>query len=190
MSVVTALCRLDPEAETLAAMGQRDWRRAVTVLMQAYGSDLYRHCRQMLGDEALAEDVHQIVFVHAYRDIPRFHGRSSLRTWLYGIARHRCLDALKMSRRRRRRFPAQRELPDVIDPAPGADAGVRASELERALMELPPKVRVAVLLRYQDGLSYEEMAEVCGERAPTLQARVARALPRLRLCLEPRGGVS
>ena len=190
MSVVTALCRLDPEAEALAATAQRDWRRALTVLMEAYGNDLYRHCRQVVGDDALAEDVHQIVFVQAYRDLPRFHGRSSLRTWLYGIARHRCLDALKMSRRRRRRFLAQRELPDVIDPAAGADAGVRAAELERALMELPPKVRIAVLLRYQDGLSYEEMAEVCGERAPTLQARVARALPRLRLCLEPRGGVS
>ena len=75
-------------------------------------------------------------------------------------------------------------MPEVPDPGVGADARVRAFELERALMSLAPKVRIAVLLRYQDGLSYEEMAQVCGERAPTLQARVARALPRLRRVLE------
>jgi len=190
MSVVTALSSLDPEAEALGAVAQGDWRRALTVLMQAYGSDLYRHCRQVVGDDALAEDVHQIVFVHAYRDLPGFAGRSTLRTWLYSIARHRCLDALKSARRRRRRFPLKRELPEVPDPAPGADANVRAAELERALMSLDANVRIAVLLRYREGLTYEQMAEICGERAATLQARVARALPKLRRCLEPRGGGS
>jgi len=176
--------RADPEAEALAAIGQRDWRRALTVLMHAYGDDLYRHCRQVLGNDDLAQDVHQIVFVHAYRDLPKFDRRSRLRTWLYGIARHRCMDALKSTRRRSQRFAAAGGVPDVADSRFGADAGVRAAELERALMALDPKVRIAVLLRYQDGLSYEEMAQVCGERAPTLQARVARALPRLRRVLE------
>ena len=44
-----------------------------------------------------------------------------------------------------------------------------------------------VLLRFRDGLSYPEMARACGERAPTLQARVARAMPALRRCLESEG---
>ncbi len=182
-----AVVRFDPEAEALAAMAQRDWRRALTVLMQAYGDALYRHCRHMLGHDDAAEDVHQIVFVQAYRDLPRFQGGSSLRTWLYGIARHRCLDALKRSRRWRARFEHRDALPEVADAGAGAVERVRAAELGRALAALSPKVRSAVLLRYQDGLSYEEMAIVCGERPATLQARVTRALPKLRAELERRG---
>ena len=55
--------------------------------------------------------------------------------------------------------------------------------LARALGELEPTVRMAVLLRFLEGMSYEEMSEVCGERAATLQARLARALPRLKRLL-------
>jgi len=179
--------RFDPEAEALAAIAQRDWRRALRVLMQAYGDALYRHCRHMLGDADLADDVHQVVFVQAYRDLPGFRGSSSLRTWLYGIARHRCLDAARRSRRWRSRFEQRDALPEVPDVGRGAVDRMRALELARALAELTPKARNAVLLRYQDGLTYEQMAIVCGERPATLQARVTRALPKLRAHLE-RGG--
>jgi len=186
-----AAVKLDPEAEALDALRRKDRRRALTVLMQAYGDDLYRHCRHVLGDDDLAADVHQTVFVHAYRDLSGFAGRSTLRTWLYGIARHRCLDAFKATRRRRRRFVITEELPQLPDPQPRVDQRLAtcggAAALARALKRLKPKVRIAVLLRYHDGLTYEEMAEVCGERAPTLQARVARALPVLRRNLEEPG---
>lgn len=186
-----AAVTFDPEAEALEALGRKDRRRALTVLMQGYGDDLYRHCRHVLGDDDLAADVHQTVFVHAYRDLFKFAGRSTLRTWLYGIARHRCLDAIKAKRRRRRRFVITEQLPELADPRPRVDQRLEAcggaTALARALRGLKPKVRIAVLLRYHDGLSYEEMAEVCGERAPTLQARVARALPVLRRALEAPG---
>jgi len=192
MSMQAAVAvKLDPEAEALDALRRKDRRQALTVLMQAYGDDLYRHCRHMLGDDDLAADVHQTVFVHAYRDLERFSGRSTLRTWLYGIARHRCLDAFKAKRRRRRRFVITEELPQLADPQPRVDQRLEccggAAALELAVQKLKPKARIAVLLRYHDGLTYEEMAEVCGERAPTLQARVARALPVLRRSLEAPG---
>jgi DNA-directed RNA polymerase specialized sigma24 family protein len=63
----------------------------------------------------------------------------------------------------------------------------RNEALRRCLGELSPHVRTAVLLRFQEGFSYEEMARAVRERAPALQARVARALPVLRRCLEGRG---
>lgn len=174
----------DPERDARAALAARDLRRALTILMDAYGDALYRHCRQVLGDAALADDVHQMVFVQAYRDLPRWEARSTLRTWLYAIARHRCLDALKATRRWRRRFTSVAATPEQADERARADRSVEAAALEVALARLKPKVRVAVLLRYREGLSFEEMAEVCGERAATLQARVARALPALRAALE------
>ena len=60
--------------------------------------------------------------------------------------------------------------------------------MDAALESLKPEVRIAVLLRYREEMSYEEMAQVCGERPATLQARVQRALPKLKKALQKTGG--
>ena len=176
-----------PEDEAREALARGDHRAALTILMTAYGRDLHRHCFQVLRDRDLADDVHQTVFVQAYRDLPGFAGRSSLRTWLYGIARHRCLDAMKIGARWRRRFVRAEPLPDAADERPRADAALaesgEVSALVAALAGLSIDTRIAVLLRFREGLTYEEIGAVCGERATTVQARVARALPRLRAAL-------
>ncbi|HEX8113454.1 MAG TPA: sigma-70 family RNA polymerase sigma factor, partial [Kofleriaceae bacterium] len=77
---------------------------------------------------------------------------------------------------------------DLPDPRPSPGEGLDDAELQAALVTclatLDDPARTAVLLRYQQGLTYEEMAEICGEKAGTLQARVARALRKLRDRLE------
>ncbi len=181
----------DPERAALAALDRRDADEALAILMRAYGTAVYRYCRQMVGDEHLAEEVHQMTFVQAHEGLARFGRRSSLRTWLFGIARHRCLDHLKMDRRRRKRFGPIEEVPDV--PVPGGSVEDRLAEqsrahaLESCLRRLAPRARAAVLLRFQQGLSYPEIARLSNEKAPTLQVRVTRALPLLRRCLEEKG---
>src|SRR5262249_23650225 len=83
---------------------------------------VYRYCRIALGDTVLADDVHQQVFIEAFRDLPGFAGRSTLRTWLFGIARHRVLDAAK----RRRRARAHLDITggaDLPDPRPSPAGG-------------------------------------------------------------------
>lgn len=183
----------DPETLALAALERGDRERALTVLMEAYGEALYRFCRRLVGEETLADDVHQMTFVQAFEGLEGFGRRSTLRTWLFGIARHRALDALKLARRRSARFEPTEALPEPADDATGADELLVRSAarqvLEDCLGKLQPRVRSAVLLRFQQGLSFLEMAAVCRERAATLQARVARALPVLRRCLESRGVV-
>jgi RNA polymerase sigma factor (sigma-70 family) len=187
MSSSVAPLPMHPEDEAGAALDRGDHRAALTVLMRAYGRDLHRHCFHVLRDRDLADDVHQSVFVEAYRDLPRFERRSSLRTWLYGIARHRCLDARKIDARRRRRFLRAEPLPESPDERQRADDALvergDAGALAAALAELPIETRIAVLLRYREGLTLEEIGAICGERAATVQARVARALPRLRAAL-------
>ncbi len=178
----------DPEAETLAALDEGAPKRALSVLMQAYGTAVFRFCRQQLADPELAEEAHQMTFVQAYEGLGRFSRRSSLRTWLFSIARHRCLDAAKIARRRRSRFPLTDRLPEAPQDTPGVEdrlvGEARRRFLELCLEELRQEVRAAVLLRFQEDLSYPEMAEVFGDRPATLQARVVRALPVLRRCLE------
>ncbi len=177
----------DLDADVLALVGAGDIRSALASLMQRHGRAVYRYCRLALGDAALADDIHQQVFIEAFRDLPGFAGRSSLRTWLFGIARHRVLDAAKRRRRARAHLDVAAGT-DLPDPRPSPGEGLDDAQLQAALVTclaaLDEPARAAVLLRYQQGLTYEEMAEVCGEKAGTLQARVSRALRKLRDRLE------
>lgn len=181
----------DPERAALAALDRGSLDEALAVLMRVYGTAVYRYCRRMVVDEDLAQEVHQMTFVQAHEGLGKFGRRSSLRAWLFGIARHRCLDVLKMHRRRDKRFGSIEEAPDL--PEPGGSVEDRLSDrsvtriLESCLRGLPPRTRTAVLLRFQQGLSYPEIASLSNEKAPALQVRVARALPLLRRCLEEKG---
>lgn len=181
----------DPERAALAALERGNLDDALVVLMRGYGTAVYRYCRQMVEDDDLAQEVQQMTFVQAHEGLARFGRRSSLKTWLFGIARHRCLDILKMHRRRHKRFGPIEEAPDVPEPVSSVEDRLSersvARVLESCLRGLAPRVRTAVLLRYQQGLSYPEIARLSNEKAPALQVRVSRALPLLRRCLEEKG---
>ncbi|WP_437978483.1 RNA polymerase sigma factor [Sorangium sp. So ce295] len=182
--------QLAVDRRVLLALERRDKATALAILMEGYGDSLYRYCYNVLRSATMADDVHQSVFVQVFQDFETFSGRS-FRPWLYAIAHHRCLDALKASRRWFKRFSFCDPLPEEPDPGPNSEERLvrysLASELNACLGKLEPHVRIAILLRYQEGFTYEEMAKVCQERPATLQARVARAMPTLRRCLEAKG---
>ena len=157
------------------------------MLMERYGDRVYRFARAMTHDATVGEDVRQQVFVEAYRDFDRFERRSSLRTWLFGIARHRCMDAAKIRRRWWRRF--KNDPPDESDLEPPdherqVDVNRLARMLAACLDKLAPAAREAIALRFVQELAYDEAAVITGELAGTLQQRVGRALPVLRRCMD------
>ena len=80
-SRVSAGTSPDPE---LAALDRGSPDEALAVLMRAYGTAVYRYCRQMVTDDDLAQEVHRMTFVQAHEGLARFGRRSSLRTWLFG----------------------------------------------------------------------------------------------------------
>jgi RNA polymerase sigma-70 factor (ECF subfamily) len=137
----------------------------------------------------LADEVRQQVFVEIYRDLASFAGRASLRAWVLGITRHRCLDATKKHRRWTHRFkndpPPDEELDDH-EVERELDRGKLAKILAACLAKLAPAARDAVVLRYHRDLSYDEASVIAGDHAGTLQQRVARALPVLRRCVDAR----
>jgi RNA polymerase sigma factor (sigma-70 family) len=184
---------VDEEAEVRAAIERNDRRTALRLLVRDLGTPVYRYCRQMVGDDALADDVHQTVFAEVFEHLGSFEGPSSVRSWVFTIAHHRALDAIKKSQRFHRRFAVRDDQPDMVDPAPAAPdrlfAHTAASVVNRCLQRLAPHVRMAVLLHYQEEYSYKDMERICRERAGTLQARVARAMPLLRRCIEEHGAV-
>jgi len=179
------------DARIRRAVRRRDGDTALRVLMEAYGTQLFAVCARFLSDRALAEDVHQTCFVQAYQSLHRVLERESIAAWLMAIARNRCLDALKIHRRRRRWQVPHATLPEVHDVRSSAEDDVHRSSLvhrlRHALDVLSTEARRAVELRYGEMLSYEEMSELCGARPGTLQMRVARAMPVLRRSLEGQG---
>src|SRR5580765_5241502 len=90
---------MDPDSDVVALVANGDMTGAIRRLMQRHGTAVYRYCREALRDATLADDVQQQVFIEAFRDLRSFNGRSSLRTWVFAIARHRVLDAAKARRR-------------------------------------------------------------------------------------------
>jgi RNA polymerase sigma-70 factor (ECF subfamily) len=176
--------------DAVGAARATDRRAALIQLMRTHGDAIYGLCVHMVKDPVLAEDLLQQVFEQAYRDLASFRGGSSLRTWLVSIANHRCLDAIKARRRASDRFVSVDEIPEVGE-APDASAVLDVRQVQRHLGDcldaLAPAARMAVLLRYQEGLSFEEISRISREKPGTLQARVARAMVGLRACLQKKG---
>jgi len=174
------------------ALDRGDHRAALRVLMMEHGSAIFGFCVRMVQNPTLGADVHQQVFEEAYRDLGKLQRSERARSWLFGIANHRCLDAIKARRRAEKRFVGDPDgLSDVADepqePGAHADAPTMAKALDECIRALSAEARMAVLLRFQEELTYEEMGRMCRENATTLQARVTRALPLLRRCLEGKG---
>lgn len=178
---------LDRDVLELVAAG--DTAGALQRLMQRHGAAIYHYCRRALGDPVLADDVRQQVFMEAFRDLPKFCHRSSVRTWLYAIAHHRVLDAARARRRSEARV-LEREpvaLATMGDPRPSpAEALELRRALEASLAALGDEERTTVLLRLQLGLSFQEIAQLCGASPGAHHARVMRALPQLRQGIQSR----
>ena len=148
---------------------------AFGVLITRYEGGLLRFATRMLGSRDAAADAVAEGLVRAYRHLASCRDPARFRTWIYRIVANRCKSHL-----------ARRPIGDVsLDDVPpvaapeSADEGVERSDqlerLERALALLGAEKREAFVLKHLDGMSYEEMSAVTGERIPTLKMRVHRA---------------
>lgn len=174
------------DASLLDQVARGEIREVLSVLMEREGAAVHRFCLQQLRDGALAEDVVQTVFVQAYRDLPRFTPRSSIRVWLFTIARNRCLDELRRARRWRNLLTWPGTLPDLAGAVaePEGERHQWQTAFKDCLARLSAQVRECLLLRFSANLSYEEIANVTGGKAGALRVRIARAMPVLRRCLQ------
>ncbi|HWF88984.1 MAG TPA: sigma-70 family RNA polymerase sigma factor [Pyrinomonadaceae bacterium] len=128
------------------------------------------------GDRAVADDVTQQIFLKLFTAIRQFRGESEFTTWLYRLVVNACLDE---KRRRRRLLPfgvtvAMRN-PSEKKPQEKQYARLEvAAAVREAIGELKPKFRLPILLKYIEGLSYEEIASVMGCSKGTVASRLNR----------------
>jgi RNA polymerase sigma-70 factor (TIGR02960 family) len=182
--------------------------QAFAQLTDGYRRELQLHCYRILGSTQDAEDAMQETFVGAWQALANFEERASLRTWLYRIATNRCLNMLRSASRRPQvdsslnaaRPEATRAgevvwlepYPDILldglpDDRPGPDARYEAREsvslaFITVLQLLPPRQRVALVLRDVLGYRASEVAEMID----TTEASVESALKRARVTLHDR----
>jgi RNA polymerase sigma-70 factor (ECF subfamily) len=196
-----------PEAAELALAGvdlmasaQTGDNQAFRALTEPHRRELQVHCYRMLGSFHDAEDALQDTLLAAWRGLPQFDGRASLRTWLYRIATNRCLDALRAVRRR-----PQWNLPDIAPPeptgfgeihwlepypdallddasrvSPGPEARYERAEamslaFVTALQVLPPRQLAVLILRDVLEFQADEVADMLDTTVESVKSALKRA---------------
>lgn len=164
------------DGRVIEACQQGD-RAAFQLLFETYKDKVFSIAVYSIGgDRSIADDVTQQIFLKLFTAIRQFRGESEFTTWLYRLVVNACLD----ERRRRKRLLPWGESVAMSNPSEKKPQEKQYARLEvaeavrEAIGELKPKFRLPILLKYIEGLSYEEIASVMGCSKGTVASRLNR----------------
>jgi len=181
-------------AAATAGAGERDESRALIarvvrgdvgaarVLYDRHAPRVYRLAYRMCGDRDLAGDLVQDVFVRVFQRLDRFRGEAAFTTWLHRVAVTTCLNTLRKVKRFRRREVDLEHADGADGDAAQSDPVLRAA-LDRAIDDLPPPLRIALVMHAIEGYTHGEIADALGIAEGTSKSRVFEARSRLREAL-------
>jgi len=162
---------LSGDVEAFARLVDRHYERCARIAVR------------IVGNREDAEEAIQDAFLRAFKALGAYEERELFSAWLTRILVNQCRSVLARTRRRDALFPDLDPLHvDFAIDATGMDGDW--PELGRALAQLPVEQREAIVLKYADDLTYEEMAKVTGAGESALKMRVQRAFARLRAILQ------
>ncbi|MBI2955850.1 MAG: RNA polymerase sigma factor [Acidobacteria bacterium] len=190
----------DAELVRLAGGGEGE---AVRHLVERYSPRLHRYLRHLVGDAALADDLLQETWLRVVERLDRYNPARPFAAWLFAVARHCAIDALRQRARQARKLGRELEATESEEgaqldplaqiPAPGSSVLEQLAEadlqqrVEELFVRLPQHYREALALRFQEGLAFEEMARVLRVPLSTAKTRVQRGLVLLRQRVESLG---
>jgi RNA polymerase sigma-70 factor (ECF subfamily) len=155
---------------------RRGEREAFHTLFETYQDKIYSIALRFSGNEALAMDIAQDTFLKLFSSMADFRGDSSFGTWVYRQVVNSCLDH---QRRAWRLVPIGGNVMALLRAPGDALHGLLHSEMrgrvQSAVAKLPADQRIVVVLRYTEGLAYEEIATVLGCSIGTVASRLNRA---------------
>jgi RNA polymerase sigma factor (sigma-70 family) len=168
-------------------LGDDDYYAAVcTRLYEAHQRGLLRYCAARLGDAVGAEEM-QEVFVTMVKTLRAYRPGPPVEGWLYGMAKHRCQQALRNRTRRQdianafgKAIGQQLHAEPSTPPGAGLEAREQATRLAASLTKLPDLERIVLHWRFHRGLSVTESAEALGMSEVAVRKRLQRALRRLK----------
>lgn len=154
--------------------------RPFDTLVKRYQDRINNLCRYMLENQQDAEDAAQDTFLKAYRNLKAYRPSASFYTWLYRIAVNTCLDHKRKISLRSLWFQSDEDHAGSFPsntPSPEAAYSDKQSmqSLRSALNKLSKKLRVVIILKELDRLSYEEIAEILEVSVGTVKSRISRA---------------
>jgi RNA polymerase sigma-70 factor (ECF subfamily) len=174
--------------EQLVARARAGEREAFEELVREHADRLHAVVLRVCGDVHEAEEVTQETFLRAWRSLERFEGRSQFFTWLYRIG----VNEIKRRLERGGRGPRTASLDPAIEladeragPAERAEALDLQRALERAILELPMKYRMPLVLRDVEGLSTADAAAIMELGEAAFKSRLHRARLAVREAVEP-----
>ena len=167
----------------LLRKAQRGDERAFTVIVRAYELPLFNYVLRTVGDRALAEDLTQDIFLRIYQGLPGFSLRCRFTTWLFQVAKNRVLDELRARERKPQAAVTLEDAPpiDVVD-AP-LERIETIDAVWRAVGDLNPDLKMALLLRDVVGLSYTEIADSLEITLATVKWRIYKGREEVQLAL-------
>ena len=181
------------DQDALVIEAQRGDLDAFRKLYEFHRDRVYNLSLYMLGDALWAEDTMQTVFLKAHRGLGSFRSESSFGTWIYRIALNECQNQLRSHRTQLVPIEEilgeeperdERLLPDVAH-----QARQRSEIIRRAVMDLSPKLRAVVVLKYFEGFSYDEISSLLECSPGTVASRMNRALLKIEERLRPLKGL-
>ena len=148
---------------------------AAEELIKRYYSGILRYCRRHLSDQSLAEDTAQETFYRVFRSLMRYQDKDYFRAWIYMIARNICIDENK-----KHREVVFQEFEDIGKESNEIRHLEDQNEIEFLLASLPAEQREAILLYYEEELTYKEIGKILGIPTRTAQSRVKTGLKKLK----------
>lgn len=145
-------------------------------IVRRYQSMVFSIARHFLGDPSAAEELAQDVFLQLHSNLKNLESDDHVRFWLRKVTAHRCID------HRRRRRPPQLSLEDAPEPSVPENSAdpLLAKRLRRYVGSLPEKPRLVMILRYQEDMLPDDIAEVLGMPIATVKSHLQRSLATLR----------
>jgi RNA polymerase sigma-70 factor (ECF subfamily) len=173
------------DEELLAGIGQGN-QDAFRALYKRYEVRLYNFILRTVSEEMLAEDVFQETLIRVAQKAGSFQPRAKAVTWIYRIAYHLSIDAIRRGRHQLDFEEITEELPDAtLEPLEMALLRSQRALLQDALAQLSPPHRAVVLLAVIEERSHQEIAEMTGVPVGTVKSRLHYALRKLEKVIRP-----
>lgn len=179
--------------EALAEKAAAGDMNAFEDLVDRHRMAVYRLARSVTGNHHDADDAAQETFLRVYRALGSYDPNRPFKPWLKRITYNTSLNTVRAGKSRSRGI-VDGDLPEIADSNPAQPERMEADQniasVDHAVQNLPSDLRVTLLLRAVEGMSYKDIATAMGVKIGTVMSRLSRARERLMDVLEPAGSVA
>ena len=173
---------------------KRGDQQAYTLLLRKYQNSVYNLCRKMVRNPEEARDLSQEAFVKTFATLERYNPVYAFSSWLYKITANLCIDHIRKQRMKMYSIddpvdgdegPIARQLEDPGQrPDEASERAEIGTRIRAAIEKLPEHYRIILIMRHQEQLSYDEIAQKLAIPLGTVKARIHRAREGLREILQ------